>query len=156
MSILVNKNTRLIVQGITGQAGAFHTKQCKEYGTNVVGGVTPGKGGQNLDGIPIFDSVKEAVKKTQANTTMIYVPAPFAADAILEAAEAGIGVIICIAEGIPVIDMIAVKEYLRHSKSILVGPNCPELSLPDSAKSELCLAIFTKPVMSAWFPAAAP
>lgn len=134
MSILVNKNTRLIVQGITGQAGAFHSKQCKEYGTNVVGGVTPGKGGQNLDGIPIFDSVKEAVKKTQANTTMIYVPAPYAADAILEAAEAGIGVIICITEGIPVIDMIAVKEYLRHSKSILVGPNCPGIITPGECK----------------------
>ncbi|MBM4303331.1 MAG: succinate--CoA ligase subunit alpha, partial [Deltaproteobacteria bacterium] len=106
MSILVGKNTRLIVQGITGQAGAFHTKQCKEYGTNVVGGVTPGKGGETLEGIPIFNSVRDAVDKTKANATMIYVPAPFAADAIVEAADAGIELIICITEGIPVMDMI--------------------------------------------------
>src|SRR5476651_2243736 len=102
MSILVDKNTKLIVQGITGQAGAFHTKQCKEYGTNVVGGVTPGKGGTDLNGIPIFNSVTDAVEKTGADATMIYVPAAFAADAILEAAEAGIAVIVCITEGIPV------------------------------------------------------
>lgn len=134
MSILVGKQTRLIVQGITGQAGAFHTKQCKEYGTNVVGGVTPGKGGQSVEGIPVFDSVAEAVQKTQANTTMIYVPAPFAADSILEAAEAGIKVVICITEGIPVVDMIAVKEYLRHKQCVLVGPNCPGVITPGECK----------------------
>src|SRR5580704_16762454 len=99
MSILVDKNTMLLVQGITGQAGAFHTKQCKEYGTQVVGGVTPGKGGENVDGIPIFNTVSDAVAKTKANATMIYVPAAFAADAILEAADAGIGLIVCITEG---------------------------------------------------------
>lgn len=134
MSILVGKQTRLICQGITGQAGAFHTKQCKEYGTNVVGGVTPGKGGQEQDGVPIFDSVADAVKKTQANTTMIYVPAPYAADAILEAAEAGIKVIICITEGIPAIDMVPVKEYLRHKQCVMIGPNCPGVITPGEAK----------------------
>ena len=113
MAIYVDKNTRLIVQGITGQAGAFHTKACKEYGTKVVGGVTPGKGGETFEGTPVFNSVHEAVKATQANATMIYVPAPFAADAILEAADAGIKTIICITEGIPPLDMISVKEYLK-------------------------------------------
>lgn len=134
MSILVDKTTKLIVQGITGTAGAFHSKQCKEYGTNIVGGVTPGKGGEKVEGIPIFDTVKEAVEKTGANTTMIYVPAPFAADAILEAAEAGIKVIICITEGIPVMDMVAVNNYLKSSESILIGPNCPGIITPGIAK----------------------
>ena len=110
MSILVDRNTKLITQGITGQAGAFHTKQCKEYGTKVVGGVTPGKGGEEIDGVPIFDSVSDAVEKTGANATMIFVPPPFAADAILEAAEAGIQVIVAITEGIPVMDMVRVKQ----------------------------------------------
>lgn len=134
MSILVGKNTRLIVQGITGKAGGFHTLQCKEYGTNVVGGVTPGKGGSEYNSIPVFDSVWEAVEKTRANTSMIYVPAPFAADAIVEAAEAGIQVIVCITEGIPVMDMINVKQYLRGTDSVLIGPNCPGIITPGQAK----------------------
>ncbi len=134
MSILVDKNTRLLVQGITGQAGAFHTKQCKEYGTNVVGGVTPGKAGESYEGIPIFDSVHDAVAKTNANATMIYVPPPFAADAIIEAADAGVKVIICITEGIPVLDMVTVKNYLKTTNSILVGPNCPGVITPGQCK----------------------
>jgi len=134
MSILVNKNTRLLVQGITGQAGAFHSKQCKEYGTQIVGGVTPGKGGTEYEGIPIFNSVRDAVAKTQANATMIYVPAPFAADAILEAADSGIALIVCITEGIPVVDMITVKNYLRSTKSLLIGPNCPGIITPGECK----------------------
>ncbi len=134
MSILVNKNTKLIVQGITGQAGAFHTKQCKEYGTKVVGGVTPGKGGTEIDGIPIFNSVADAVQKTQANATMIYVPAPFAADAVLEAADAGIKVIVCITEGIPVMDMVPVKSYLKSKECVLIGPNCPGIITPGECK----------------------
>lgn len=145
MSVLVDKNTRLIVQGITGQAGAFHTKQCKEYGTNIVGGVTPGKGGEKLDGIPIFDSVSDAVSKTQANATMIYVPAAFAADAILEAAEAGIQLIVCITEGIPVVDMIAVKEYLKGTKSYLIGPNCPGIITPGECKIGIMPGYIHKP-----------
>jgi succinyl-CoA synthetase alpha subunit len=134
MSILVDRNTKLITQGITGQAGAFHTKQCKEYGTNVVGGVTPGKGGEIFEGNPIFDSVSEAVLKTGANTSMIFVPPPFAADAILEAADAGIKVIIAITEGIPVMDMVRVKQTLRTSQSILIGPNCPGIITPGHCK----------------------
>jgi succinyl-CoA synthetase alpha subunit len=134
MSILVDRNTKLITQGITGQAGAFHTKQCKEYGTNVVGGVTPGKGGEEFEGIPIFDSVSDAVEKTGANATMIFVPPPFAGDAILEAAEAGIKVIIAITEGIPVMDMVRVKQYLKTRDSILIGPNCPGVITPGQCK----------------------
>jgi succinyl-CoA synthetase alpha subunit len=134
MSILVDRNTKLITQGITGQAGAFHTKQCKEYGTKVVGGVTPGKGGEEFEGTPIFDSVSDAVLKTGANASMIFVPPPFAADAILEAAEAGIQVIIAITEGIPVMDMVRVKEYLKTSKSTLIGPNCPGIITPGQCK----------------------
>lgn len=134
MSILVDRNTKLITQGITGQAGAFHTKQCKEYGTQVVGGVTPGKGGEVFEGNPIFDSVSDAVAKTGANASMIFVPPPFAADAILEAAEAGIQVIIAITEGIPVMDMVRVKEYLKTSKSTLIGPNCPGIITPGQCK----------------------
>ena len=134
MSILVGKDTRLIVQGITGQAGAFHAKMCKEYGTKVVGGVTPGKAGEVVEGIPVFNSVADAVEKTKANTTMIYVPAPFAADAILEAADAGLEVIVCITEGIPVMDMVMVKNYLRSKRSILIGPNCPGVITPGECK----------------------
>lgn len=134
MSILVDKNTKLIVQGITGQAGGFHTKQCKEYGTNIVGGVTPGKGGEAFEGIPIFDSVEEAVEKTGANATMIYVPPPFAADAIIEAADAGVATIVCITEGIPVLDMVTVKSFLKTTKSVLVGPNCPGIITPGQCK----------------------
>lgn len=145
MAIYVDKNTRLIVQGITGQAGAFHTKACKEYGTQVVGGVTPGKGGETFEGIPVFNSVHEAVKATKANATMIYVPAPFAADAILEAADAGIKTIICITEGIPPLDMIAVKEYLKTSQSVLIGPNCPGVITPGECKIGIMPGYIHKP-----------
>src|SRR6478752_2424099 len=126
MSVLVDKNTRLLVQGITGTSGAFHARGCKEYGTNVVAGVTPGKGGQLFDdAVPIFDTVYEAREKTGCNATMIFVPPPFAADAILEAADAGIELIVCITEGIPVMDMMSVKSVLEKSNSRLIGPNCP-------------------------------
>lgn len=134
MSILAGKDTRLIVQGITGQAGAFHTKQCKEYGTQIVGGVTPGKGGEKFEGVPVFNSCGEAVEKTGANASMIYVPAAFAADAILEACEAGVELIVCITEGIPVLDMLAVKNYLQTKKSVLIGPNCPGIITPGESK----------------------
>jgi succinyl-CoA synthetase alpha subunit len=135
MSILVNRNTRLLVQGITGQSGAFHARGCMEYGTNVVAGVTPGKGKQSFDGkVPIYDTVGEARKQTGCNATMIFVPAPFAADAILEAADAGVELIVCITEGIPVMDMMRVKEVLKGSKSRLIGPNCPGIITPGECK----------------------
>jgi succinyl-CoA synthetase alpha subunit len=134
MSILVGKNTRLLVQGITGREGAFHTQQMKEYGTNVVGGVTPGKGGEWLHGVPVFDTVKEAVTTTDANTSIIYVPARFAADAIMEAADAGIKLIVCITEGVPVLDMVRVRSFLSHKGARLIGPNCPGLITPGEAK----------------------
>lgn len=134
MSILVNKNTRVICQGITGKAGAFHTKGCKDYGTQMVGGVTPGKGGETFEGLPVFDTVAEAVEKTGANATMIFVPAPFTADAILEAADAGIQVIAAITEGVPVLDMVPVKEYVQKKGVILIGPNCPGLITPGECK----------------------
>ena len=134
MSIFINKETRLLVQGITGQEGQFHTRQCAQYGTNVVAGVTPGKGGQDMDGIPVFNSVKEACAATGANATMIMVPPPFAADAILEAAEAKIELIICITEGIPIMDMLKVKNFLKTTKSRLIGPNCPGIITPGECK----------------------
>src|SRR5246500_3278789 len=135
MSILVNRNTRLLVQGITGQSGAFHARGCMEYGTNVVAGVTPGKGKQSFDGkVPIYDTVSEARKQTGCNATMIFVPAPFAADAILEAADAGVELIVCITEGIPVMDMMRVKAALKESSSRLIGPNCPGIITPDQCK----------------------
>jgi succinyl-CoA synthetase alpha subunit len=135
MSILVNRNTRLLVQGITGQSGAFHARGCMEYGTNVVAGVTPGKGKQSFDGkVPIYDTVSEARKQTGCNATMIFVPAPFAADAILEAADAGVELIVCITEGIPVMDMMRVNEVLKDSKSRLIGPNCPGIITPGECK----------------------
>ena len=134
MSILVNKNTRVLTQGITGATGQFHTKACKEYGTQMVGGVTPGKGGTSYEGIPIFDTVDRAVKETGANATVIYVPPPFAADAILEAADAGIPLIICITEGVPVHDMVKVKRYLAGRSSQLLGPNCPGTITPGECK----------------------
>jgi succinyl-CoA synthetase alpha subunit len=135
MSILVDKNTRLLVQGITGSSGAFHAKGCMEYGTNVVAGVTPGKGGQLFEGkVPVFDTVYEARGKTGCNATMIFVPAPFAADAILEAADAGVELIVCITEGIPVMDMMRVKVALKESSSRLIGPNCPGIITPDQCK----------------------
>jgi len=135
MSVLVGKNTKLIVQGITGSAGTFHAKQMREYGTTVVGGVTPGKGGLVHEGFAVFDTVAEAVKKTGANATVIYVPPPGAADAILEAAQAGIEVIVCITEGIPTLDMVKVKRALgAYPKSTLIGPNCPGIITPGACK----------------------
>ncbi|HSE91299.1 MAG TPA: succinate--CoA ligase subunit alpha [Candidatus Binatia bacterium] len=134
MAILVNKNTRVLTQGITGTTGQFHTKACKEYGTQMVAGVTPGKGGTAFEGIPIFDTVSYAVAKTAADATVIYVPPPFAADAIMEAADARIPLIICITEGVPVRDMIRVKRYLEGRNSQLLGPNCPGIITPGECK----------------------
>jgi len=134
MSVLVNKDSKVIVQGFTGGEGTFHAGQMIEYGTNVVGGVTPGKGGQTHLDRPVFNTVTEAVEKAGANVSIIFVPPAFAADAIMEAAEAGIGVIICITEGIPTKDMIMVKQYLSDKSSILVGPNCPGVITPGEAK----------------------
>ncbi|MGA2081948.1 MAG: succinate--CoA ligase subunit alpha [Holophaga sp.] len=135
MSILVGNDTRLIVQGITGQEGLFHAKGCREYGTQVVGGVTPGKGGTEVEGFPVFDSVKEAVARTGANTTLIFVPPFAAADAILEAASGGIGLVVCITEGIPILDMVRVKHVLLDFPDTrLIGPNCPGVISPGKAK----------------------
>lgn len=134
MSILVNKNTKVITQGITGNTGQFHTRACKEYGTQMVAGVTPGKGGQEFEGIPIFDTVLEAKKGTGANTSVIYVPPPFAADAILEAVDADLDLVICITEGIPIVDMIRVKRAMQGSRTRLIGPNCPGVITPGEAK----------------------
>jgi succinyl-CoA synthetase alpha subunit len=136
MSILVNKNTKVICQGITGAAGAFHTRQCLEYGTKMVGGVTPGKGGQSdTNGLPIFDTVRQAVEATGADATMIFVPPAFAADAIMEAADARIKVIVAISEGIPVLDMVKVKAFLKdRPNSVLIGPNCPGIITPGECK----------------------
>jgi len=134
MSVLVNKDSKVIVQGFTGGEGTFHASQMIDYGTNVVGGVTPGKGGQEHLGKPVFNTVKEAVEKAGADTSVIFVPPPFAADAIMEAAEAGIKVIICITEGIPTEDMVTVKEYLKDKDTRLVGPNCPGVITSDEAK----------------------
>ena len=134
MSVLVNKNSKVIVQGFTGSEGTFHASQMIEYGTNVVGGVTPGKGGQKHLDRPVFNTVEDAVKATGADVSIIFVPPAFAADAILEAADAGIKVIVCITEGIPVKDMIPVKEYLNSTNARLIGPNCPGVITPDGAK----------------------
>jgi succinyl-CoA synthetase alpha subunit len=134
LSIWVGKKTRLITQGITGKAGFFHTQQCQAYGSHVVGGVTPGKGGQTVLGVPVFDTVKEAKAATSCNATMIFVPAPFAKEAILEAEEAGIELIICITEGIPVLDMLEVYQVMKTSASRLIGPNCPGIITPGECK----------------------
>src|ERR1700749_1163898 len=134
MSILVDQNTRLIVQGLTGREGTFHAKACAEYGTKVVGGVTPGKGGTTHEGWPVFNTVSDAVKETGANATMIFVPPPYAADAILEAEDAGIPLIVCITEGIPTLDMVKVWAKIKTSKSRLIGPNCPGVISPGMAK----------------------
>jgi len=134
MSILVDKNTKVLCQGITGKAGLFHTQQCQAYGTRMVGGVTPGRGGQTIEGLPVFDTVAQAVAETGADATMIFVPPPFAADAILEAADAGIGVIVAITEGIPVLDMVRVHEALRGAPCRLIGPNCPGIITPGGCK----------------------
>ena len=134
MSILVNQETKVICQGITGGAGAFHTKGCLEYGTKMVGGVTPGKGGQTVEDLPVFDTVEQAVAETGATATMIFVPAPFTADAILEAADAGIEVIAAVTEGVPVMDMIHVFETVKEKGITLIGPNCPGLITPEECK----------------------
>ena len=134
MSILVDENTRVICQGITGKQGMFHTRQAVAYGTKMVGGVTPGKGGEKMDGLPIFSTVAEAVRETGAKASVIYVPAPYAADAIMEAVDAGVELIACITEGTPVLDMVAVKGYLAGKKSRLLGPNCPGVISPGKCK----------------------
>ena len=147
MSILVDKNTRLICQGITGKAGAFHSEQCRDYGTSLVGGVTPGKGGTTTLGVPVFDTCVEAVQATGANATMIFVPPPFAADSILEAADAGIALIVAITEGIPVLDMARAVAYLKaHHPSVrLIGPNCPGVITPGQCKIGIMPGYIHKP-----------
>ena len=146
MSILVGKNTRLIVQGITGREGEFHTRQMIDYGTKVVGGTSPGKGGEWAAGVPVFDTVKEVVDATGANTSVIFVPARFAPDAILEAADSGISLIVCITEGIPVLDMIKVRAYLDTKPRVrLIGPNCPGLITPGEAKVGILPGHITRP-----------
>jgi succinyl-CoA synthetase alpha subunit len=134
MSVLVDKNTKVICQGLTGSQGSFHTEQAIQYGTRMVGGVTPGKGGEEHLGLPIFDTVAEAVEKTGANASVIYVPPPFAADAILEAIDAEVPLVVCITEGIPVLDMVKVKRALSGSKTRLIGPNCPGIITPEECK----------------------
>ncbi len=134
MAILVDKNTKVVTQGMTGKSGWYHTSACRQYGTNMVAGVSPGKGGTEVESIPVFDSVEAAVAETGANVSVIYVPAPFAADAIIEAADAGVPLVICITEGIPVQDMLAVNAFLRTTETRLIGPNCPGVITPDAAK----------------------
>lgn len=134
MAIIVDKNTKVITQGITGKTGQFHTRACREYGTKMVAGVSPGKGGSDFEGIPIFETVALAAKETGANASVIYVPPPFAADAIIEAADAGLELVVCITEGIPVLDMIKVKSYLKTTKTRLIGPNCPGIITPGECK----------------------
>jgi len=135
MSILIDKETRLLVQGITGREGSFHTRQCVAYGTNVVAGVTPGKGGQELDGVPVFNTVQNAVETTGANASLIFVPSPFAADAIMESAASGIPLVVCITEGIPIRDMLTVVQFLKRHRCRLIGPNCPGVISPGRCKA---------------------
>ena len=134
MAIFIDADTRVLVQGITGKEGRFHTTQCRDYGTTIVGGVTPGKGGQDMEGIPVFNSVAEACRKTSANASMIVVPPPFAAEAILEAVDAGLELVVCITEGIPVMDMLRVKKAMAGSTTRLIGPNCPGIITPGACK----------------------
>ncbi|MBA2874006.1 succinate--CoA ligase subunit alpha [Thermaerobacillus caldiproteolyticus] len=134
MSVFINKDTKVIVQGITGSQGLFHTKQMLEYGTKIVGGTSPGKGGTEIEGVPVFNTVEEAVKATGANASVIYVPAPFAADAIMEAVDAELDLVVCITEGIPVLDMVKVKRYMEGKKTRLIGPNCPGVITPEECK----------------------
>ncbi|MGB2692182.1 MAG: succinate--CoA ligase subunit alpha [Thermodesulfobacteriota bacterium] len=134
MSILVNKDSKVIVQGITGSAGLFHATQCREYGTNVVGGVTPGKGGTEVDGFPVFDTVEDARRITEANTSLIFVPAAFAMDSMIEAIDAGVELVICVTEGVPTLDMVKVKKYMEGKDVRLIGPNCPGVMTPGEAK----------------------
>lgn len=145
MSILINKKTRVICQGITGKVGQFHTRGCKEYGTQMVGGVTPGKGGETVEGVPVFDTVMEAVEKTGADATMIFVPPAFTADAILEAVDAGIKTVIAITEGVPVLDMARAYPIVKRSKSVLVGPNCPGVITPGECKIGIMPGYIHKP-----------
>jgi succinyl-CoA synthetase alpha subunit len=145
MSILVNKNTRVVTQGITGATGQFHTRTCKEYGTQMVAGVVPGKGGTSFEGIPIFDTVEQARKATGCNASVIYVPPPFAADAIMEAADAGVELVVCITEGIPILDMVKVKRYLGPKKTRLIGPNCPGIITPGECKIGIMPGYIHKP-----------
>ncbi|HHT9116174.1 MAG: succinate--CoA ligase subunit alpha [Planctomycetes bacterium] len=145
MSILINKDTRVVCQGITGQAGSFHAERMLEYGTKLVAGVTPGKGGTTHHGVPVFDNVPDAVTNLRANASVIYVPAAFAADAIMEAAEAGIELIVCITEGIPTLDMVKVKKYLSNKKTRLIGPNCPGIITPGACKIGIMPGYIHKP-----------
>ena len=134
MAIWIDENTKVVVQGITGREGSYHAAQCREYGTQVVAGVTPGKGGMSQDGVPVFDTVQEAVENEGASASMILVPAPFAADAIMEAVDAEIPLIICITEGVPVLDMVRVTHFMQGKKSRLIGPNCPGIISPGKSK----------------------
>ena len=145
MSILVDKNSKVICQGFTGKQGTYHSEQCMEYGTQIVGGVTPGRGGSEHLGLPVFDTVHEAVAETGADVSMIYVPAPFAADAILEAADAGVKLVVCITEGIPVMDMVRVKAALKDYDCRLIGPNCPGIITPGEAKIGIMPGFIAKP-----------
>ena len=145
MSILVNNDTRIVVQGITGREGTFHTRQCVEYGSRVVAGVTPGKGGQDMDQIPVFNTVAKAVQETGANASLIFVPPAFCGDAILEAAEAGVELVICITEGIPTLDMVKAKEAIRYNSVRLVGPNCPGVITPGECKMGIMPGFIHKP-----------
>ncbi len=145
MSIFVDKNTKVLVQGITGKEGQFHTRQCVDYGTQIVAGVTPGKGGQKMDDVPVYNSVYEAVDGSGANCSMIFVPPPFAADAILESIDAEVELIVAITEGIPVLDMMRVKKHLANSKSRLIGPNCPGVITPGECKLGIMPAVIHKP-----------
>src|SRR5580700_2087375 len=145
MSILVDKNTRVVTQGITGATGQLHTRACKEYGTQMVAGVVPGKGGTGFEGIPIFDTVEQARKATGCNVSVIYVPPPFAGDAIMEAADAGVELVVCITEGIPILDMVKVKRYLGGKKARLIGPNCPGIITPGECKIGIMPGYIHKP-----------
>lgn len=145
MSVLVDKNTRVVTQGITGKTGAFHSRACKEYGTQMVAGVTPGKGGQDFEGIPLFDTVHQAKKETGANVSIIYVPPPFAADAIMEAVDADLDLVICITEGIPVLDMLKVATFMQGRRPRLIGPNCPGIITPGQAKIGIMPGFIHKP-----------
>ncbi len=145
MSILINKNTKVITQGITGATGLFHAQGARDYGTQMVGGVTPGKGGTSIDGFPVFDTVIDAIKQTGATASVIYVPPPFAADSIMEAVDAGIELVCCITEGIPVLDMVKVKQYMKGKKTRLVGPNCPGVITPGECKIGIMPGYIHKP-----------
>ena len=145
MAVLVNRNTRVVVQGITGSQGALHARACKEYGTQIVAGVTPGKGGQSFEGTPVFNLVEQAVKSAGADTSLIFVPPPFAADAIMEAADAGIKLIVCITEGVPVIDMVKAVPYVKAKGARLIGPNCPGIITPGECKIGIMPGYIHKP-----------